>query len=241
MSGPVEKLFSDPSWYLAHDYYLKTRVRVVREIIVPEGRRRMLDVGCGDGRMSLAVLQAGDHLTMVDSSAKMLERAEENIRRFQMPEGATAQTVRADIRDLPKNEGYDLVMALGVLAHASDPYGILGDLAGMVRPGGALVVQITDCSTLLGRFLWTYDAVKEKAGRRRGYRLARLCADSLVQVCEKQGLSLSSERRFGFDPPGLRRLLPDSWMESIQNACIDSSMLNRLTSDRVMRFARSGR
>lgn len=238
MSGPVEKLFSDPGWYLAHDYYLKTRVRAVQEVVVSEGGRRILDVGCGDGRMSLAVLRAGDRLTMVDSSAKMIELAEKNLRAIPMPEGATAITLHSDLRDLSKNDRYDLVMALGVLAHAPDTDGILGGLASMVRPGGALVLQITDCSTLLGRLLLAYDSGKEKVSRQRGYMLTRVRADALTQACAAHGLALSAELRFGFDPPGLRRILPDSVLLWLQNACIDSPILNRLTSDRIMRFVR---
>lgn len=238
MSTPVEKFFSDPGWYLAHDYYLKTRVRAVQEVVAPEGGRRILDVGCGDGRMSLAVLRAGDRLTMVDSSAKMLEMAEKNLRSVRMPEGATAKTLHADLRDLSENDQYDLVMALGVLAHAADTDRILGGLASMVRSGGSLVIQITDSSTMLGRLLLAYDAGKEKISKRRGYMLTRVRADALTHACAAHGLALGAELRFGFDPPGLRRILSDSALLWMQNACIDSPILNRMTSDRIMRFVR---
>lgn len=79
---------------------------------------RVLELGCGTGRVSIPVAQSGADLTGIDRSAPMLHRAAQRLRRLR---GASAHLVRGDIRALPfrRRPGFALVMA---------PYGILQSL-----------------------------------------------------------------------------------------------------------------
>ena len=80
---------------------------------------RVLELGCGTGRITVPVLRAGAHLVGIDRSAPMLARAQHRIRRARV--GRHGWLVRGDIRDLPfrRRDGFRLVMA---------PYGILQSL-----------------------------------------------------------------------------------------------------------------
>jgi ubiquinone/menaquinone biosynthesis C-methylase UbiE len=79
---------------------------------------RVLELGCGTGRIALPVVKAGAQLVGVDRSAPMLARARRRLRRAKLDD--RAWLVRGDIRSLPfRSRDFRLVMA---------PYGILQSL-----------------------------------------------------------------------------------------------------------------
>src|SRR5262245_58975370 len=76
---------------------------------LPPAERRVLELGCGTGRMTFPLARAGASVVGIDRSAEMLGRAEKRRRamaRRQSPaQSSTARTaihlVRGDIRFLP--------------------------------------------------------------------------------------------------------------------------------------------
>src|SRR5688500_9551086 len=79
---------------------------------------RVLELGCGTGRITVPVASAGVDLVGIDRSSPMLQRASRRLRRLRR---ASVRLIRGDIRHLPfrKAAGFALVMA---------PYGILQSL-----------------------------------------------------------------------------------------------------------------
>ena len=80
---------------------------------------KVLELGCGTGRVTLPVARTGAHIVGVDRSAEMLSHAQRRAGRRAL--GHNLSLLRADIRSLPfrKSTRFDLVMA---------PYGILQSL-----------------------------------------------------------------------------------------------------------------
>jgi SAM-dependent methyltransferase len=75
---------------------------------VPPGAR-ILELGCGVGRVTRPLLERGFDVTAVDESAEMLQR---------VPEGA--RRVRSAIEDLDLGEKFDAVLLGSFLVHAGD-------------------------------------------------------------------------------------------------------------------------
>src|SRR5919107_4727113 len=75
---------------------------------------RVLELGCGTGRLTVPVARAGAQIVGLDRSAAMLARARQRLRRSR----AAALLLRGDIRHLPfrTRAKFALVMA---------PYGML--------------------------------------------------------------------------------------------------------------------
>jgi SAM-dependent methyltransferase len=78
---------------------------------------RVLELGCGTGRIALPLGRAGAQVIGIDRSEAMLARARQRVRRAQLQR--RVQLVRGDIRHLPFRHGFPLVVA---------PYGILQSL-----------------------------------------------------------------------------------------------------------------
>src|SRR4051812_14455968 len=59
---------------------------------------RVLELGCGTGRITLPLARSGAHVVGIDRSAPMLDRARRRLKRARLPH---VHLVRSDIRMLP--------------------------------------------------------------------------------------------------------------------------------------------
>jgi ubiquinone/menaquinone biosynthesis C-methylase UbiE len=107
---------------------------------------RVLELGCGTGRVSAPLARAGVDLVGVDRSAPMLARAITNspTRHFA---NARLSLVRGDIRDLPfASHSFAMVIApygiLQSLTRARDLSDALTSVARVIRAGGTLGVDL---------------------------------------------------------------------------------------------------
>lgn len=105
---------------------------------------RVLELGCGTGRVLVPLARAGVAIVGADRSAPMLARAR---RRLQRGRIRRADLIRADVRALPFREGsLDVVIApygiLQSLVREADLRAALDQIAHVVKPGGALGVDL---------------------------------------------------------------------------------------------------
>jgi SAM-dependent methyltransferase len=98
--------------------------------------RSVLEVGCGAGRFTEVLLDAGARVFACDLS-RAVEANHANFR------GHAAYFVcQADLMALPVAPGsFDVVMALGVLQHTPRPEAAVRALAAALRPGGLLALD----------------------------------------------------------------------------------------------------
>ena len=91
--NPVHAYF-ETSTYLDRNAVIPVRARIVRDWLSTTANSHVLDLGCGDGSISLPLLGAGNSLTLVDFSDRMLALAQSAA-----PSSADVTFVRADILD----------------------------------------------------------------------------------------------------------------------------------------------
>ena len=96
----------------------------------------VLEVGCGAGRFTEILLEAGAAVTSVDLSAAVEANAEN------CPPSARHRVLQADVEALPfAPRQYDVVFCLGVIQHTPSPETTIARLYDQVRPGGVLVID----------------------------------------------------------------------------------------------------
>ncbi len=104
------------------------------------GARRILDAGCGSGRLTVALAQTGAAVTGVDTSRERLDRA----RARACKAALELNLVESDFNSpLPFVEGaFDGVTSRLSLMAASDPVATLRELLRVLEPGGRLATAV---------------------------------------------------------------------------------------------------
>ena len=146
----MQSPFVDPS-YLAYQYDSseKLRIRIEthqryteggdefadRELrhIGPAPGLRVLDVGCGPGRLAPTLRAYGMQYVGLDLSAGLLREARSDV---------SACVVQGHATALPfPDEQFDVIVAMGVLYHIHDWMQALQEMRRVVRPAGRVVVS----------------------------------------------------------------------------------------------------
>ncbi|MFE3769391.1 methyltransferase domain-containing protein [Streptomyces sp. NPDC059122] len=102
---------------------------------LPSAPSDVLDLGCGTGSLSLLATEQGHRVTGVDRSPAMLARARAKLA------GRAAEFVVGDAAQPPVGERrFDVVLVRHVLWTLPDPAAVLRHWAGLLAPGGRLVL-----------------------------------------------------------------------------------------------------
>jgi ubiquinone/menaquinone biosynthesis C-methylase UbiE len=149
---------------------------------------RVLELGCGTGRVTLPMAQAGISLVGVDRSAAMLALARRRVRRKRL--SGSVSLVRGDIRMLPFGpERFDLVMApygvLQSLVREADLKAALTSVAGLLAPGGTFGLDLVQDLTTWAEY---QRRVRFRGTRRSGQ--ARLTLVESVRQHPRQRLTV---------------------------------------------------
>jgi len=106
-----------------------------------DGVRRILDLGCGDGRHLVWLAAQGFEMTGLDSAPTALRLAEE----FLSKEGLPAELACTDMTTLPwLDEAFGAVISVKVINHQdiADIRKTLAEIARVLRPGGWVFVVV---------------------------------------------------------------------------------------------------
>lgn len=135
--------------------------------VIPDGAK-VMDFGCGDGRVAIPMAGLGYEVTAVDSSQRMLDRLADRA-----PEMTTVQAAADGIASHLGRRRVDAVYALAVLIHHSyaDCLNIVGKLRAATKLGGILVLdwpvseQPSEADSWIGVTTWSRERQAEACER----------------------------------------------------------------------------
>jgi SAM-dependent methyltransferase len=115
--------------------------KYIDALMPPRSGARVLDVGCGVGKVVGRLTEAGFEAHGVDVSEPNLERARKRCRHCQLYDG----------RRLPYPDAhFAAVGALNVLEHVEEPESFIAELARVAEPGALLVLSSPNFFRVLG-------------------------------------------------------------------------------------------
>lgn len=158
---------------------------------------QILDIGCGNGNLSLPLGSLGYHVTGADLDAGSVAHARS------MAEDLRLQTVRFVHGDLDavQDRTYDVIVASEVLEHQKDPHAFIRALRQMLAPGGLLLLSVPNGRSLEERL--RKFTTHTRIGRAMKIRIKRMIGGEHVQ----SGASHPHEQFFSWH--GLTDLLAD--------------------------------
>lgn len=203
----TKEYFENPEKYLRKSYGIKTRVFILENYLFKNLNSRLdiLDVGCGDGSITELLAQSPNHIVYVDFSQPMLDRVEAlNMGRFD-----NYKVFNSDLENFSIDEKYDIVFAIGLLAHVGDVFQAVTKLTTFVKKGGLLVIQYSDFNHWISRINYNlYSSLN-------GNNLNRIRRNEIVSCLNSLGMNIENSYRYGFYPRGIG-LLNDHLVFRIQ-------------------------
>jgi 2-polyprenyl-3-methyl-5-hydroxy-6-metoxy-1,4-benzoquinol methylase len=149
----------------------------------------LLDIGCGDGLLTVEFCKHFSRVVGVDASAAHIDKARIRC--------AEARFFVSLIEDLSLDERFDTVVMLNLLEHVVDPVQVLQSAAKHLKFGGCVIAQVPNAlainrwvGRLMGVISSEYELSKwdiEVAGHRRYYDMKGLVADF-----EKAGFTVTA-------------------------------------------------
>ena len=136
--------------YAEHSAGQEEWARQLIDKIALHGHESILDLGCGDGKISahLASLVSGS-VVGIDSSASMISLAR---RRFSSAGHANLRFVQMDATDLRLSGEFDVAFSNAVLHWIEDHVAVLTGVRAALRPGGKLLFQMGGHGNAAGVF-----------------------------------------------------------------------------------------
>ncbi|MBU1178154.1 class I SAM-dependent methyltransferase [Patescibacteria group bacterium] len=172
---------------------------------------RILDVGCGDGRLVVALIEQGHTVTGLDINETAIDQAKKR--------GLTA--IKADLESpWPVDSSqYDIILMLDVLEHVVDQNHLLAESRRVLKANGCLIIAYPNhfdirnrLKMLLGGGIVHWSHTKHENANAPDYSHLRfLRFEDLIQLIKNHGFA-TEQLQFNFMGGGIipRRLLPSS-------------------------------
>jgi trans-aconitate methyltransferase len=121
----------DASRYAGHGRFVALHAEPLVQSLNPQPGERILDLGCGDGFLTLRIAESGARLVGVDSSPQMVAAARER--------GVDAYCMSGEA--LAFCEEFDAVFSNAALHWMSDQDAVLSGVYQALKPGGRFVAE----------------------------------------------------------------------------------------------------
>ncbi len=103
-----------------------------------DGPARLLDIGCGAGLASEAMAKLGHTVLGIDAAPEVINAALAHAEGQNLALTYRCQTAEALLAEGAK---FQAITALEVIEHVADPQAFLASLAGLLEPGGVLILS----------------------------------------------------------------------------------------------------
>ena len=203
----IVQSFASPDWYLkGFAANIRVRAETVSTLLGSQKFEQVLDIGCGDGSLSLPLLPNAKGITYLDQSAAMLERVASRIDPAR--KGDIAYINSGFMEATVPATTFDLVICVGVLAYVDDLGPFLKKVRNVMKPGGQLLLECTDAPHFLTRMTNAYRACTSILKPKR-FGTYPHKATSVIAVAESFGLKLAADFRYAYSFPLVEKFVSD--------------------------------
>jgi 2-polyprenyl-3-methyl-5-hydroxy-6-metoxy-1,4-benzoquinol methylase len=221
----VKSLFEIPDKYLCpRQFDIRIRVETVQHFTENLALDRVLDIGCGDGSISLPLLGRCNQLTLLDLSTKMLDLARQRVPSDRLKDVDLINGSFTASNLTPQS--FDLILCVGVLAHVDSPAAVMAEIVRLAKPCATVILEFTDSFHFWGLPVVLYQKAL-KLLRPEPYALNRLSRREIVALCHRNNLKESGLYRYGLPPLGTSKFAGQDEMYKMTRNLFGPSDRNR--------------
>jgi ubiquinone/menaquinone biosynthesis C-methylase UbiE len=216
----VRRVFEAPERYLnGSGFNIRIRRETVLAMVGGARYDNILDIGCGNGSISLPLLRPDNRISLADISSRMIAIARSNV---PASLAGNVQFVNDDFMTAElEPRTYDLIVCLGVLAHVDSPAASLARIAALLRPGGRLILEFTDAFHVSGRPRVLYHRLLN-LWRPQPYALNLLSRRTMDRLLASNDLKIAATYRYSLWLPRLGTVLSQDQLYRLVRAIYGS-------------------
>lgn len=235
VQSKVKAFFDRPDYLKNSSDRIAIRSILVSKFLGAQSDVSILDIGCGDGSLSLPLLNEKNQLTLVDISGNMIHEVSKRI-----PPHLTnhVRLINDTFESVSDDLRFDIVLCVGVLAHVPDVASLLQKIATVLKPGGLLVIETTPNPYPIGKVLYPYYYLRQLlSGTKLEYTKNRITVDNLIQDAKSIGLNFLESVRYSFPLPGMSH-----WSHELKMRytffTLENRLMSKLGTEYIMLFQR---
>ncbi len=210
----VKDFFEKPN-YLLNTVNIGIRRAIINEFFPSIHGKKILDIGCGDGSLSLR-FSTENKIVLLDGATRMIEAAKVNL--LTTGDKNNVTFVQGDIFKYEDESKFDLILCIGVISHIDDVNKMLDKINFLLRPDGNAIIQFSNAD----HFRYKRKKSSNKPGG-YGYSLNTFNEAKFYQLTKAAGLTFIEKRGYCWQFPIMDRLSP-----SIQIGILSALRKNRL-------------
>lgn len=221
------KEFFEKDTYLQNRVNIEVRKAIIRECFPSVTGRRVLDVGCGDGSLSMPFMDA-NQVVLLDAATQMIEIARKEVN--QLGYQANATFVKDDILKYEDQDKFDIILCIGVISHIEDVNQLLNKINSLLKPDGRALIQFSDIDHFRYR-------LKRRFGKpdNYGYTLNTFNRPTFFKLTDAAGLNFVGEKGYFWQYPLMDRLKPSVQL-GILNALRNKHLFSFLNTEWLVLF-----
>jgi 2-polyprenyl-3-methyl-5-hydroxy-6-metoxy-1,4-benzoquinol methylase len=222
----VKEYFNETDNYLKNNLLIALRSRLIKENLPYLKNKSILDIGCGNGELTLPYIQE-NRISYIDVSDKMLEIARSNI---PVEYYQNAKFINTELDKFDQTEKYDYVFLIGVLAHVNSIEMVFSKIVGLLNINGTLIVQFTNSRNIISFMMRIIGEIKKIQGEKAGYKVNYTSLQKIKKELKMNKLDYYKKVTY-WPPISGFRLLPEGIRKLIYYKLLNNKLLRPLGSE----------
>ncbi len=170
-----------------------TRLRRILDLVGTQSELRVLDVGCGNGRMGQKIKEKGNYVAGVEISQKAADVAR------QVLNAVHSFDIEKQWPEELQQRDFDLVVLPEILEHVFDPVYVLKSVRDALKPGGSIIITTPNFMTWTNRMRFLVGSFQyQEQGMFDFGHIRWFTYQYLREVLEKTGFKTTDERHIIF-------------------------------------------
>jgi len=190
----VKIFFDDTHRYIHNNAIIKLRKEILLETTGKITNKKIIDIGCGNGEISIDLLDS-NKVTFVDLSEKMLQEVKNNI---PLAYSKNSILINSSAEDLKVDEKYDIVICFGLLAHVQNITTMTDKLIEFCISKGLIFIQFSDSSKFLTKLLTFKYTLRSYFKKDLTYKVNNISFNDLQSILLKNQIII--KRRISYFP-----------------------------------------